>query len=43
VDDVSGAYSLAIDDQGSVIGDVLRRALEGVSGQLHAHAATERY
>jgi len=43
VDDVAGADSLTIDHQRSVLGDVLRRALEGVSGQLHAHAATERY
>src|SRR5256885_1791352 len=43
VDDVAGADSLTIDDQGPVVGDVLRRALESMSGQLHAHAPSERH
>jgi hypothetical protein len=42
VDDVAGADSPAIDDQRAVLGDVLRHALERVSGHLHAHAAAER-
>jgi len=42
VDDVAGADPLTIDDQRSVLGDVLRDALESVPGQRHAHVPTER-
>jgi len=43
VDDVAGPDSLTIDDERSVLGDVLSSALEGVSGQLHAHATAKGY
>jgi hypothetical protein len=41
MDDVAGAHTLAVDDQGAVLGDVLRHALEDTPRQLDSHAAAE--